>query len=628
MRERDFIRQNRSKWEEFEKLFGNARSEPRRLTELYVQITEDLSYARTFYPNRSVRAYLNTLSQRVFQRIYRNRRNTAHDFQNFWAFQLPGEFWSARIDLLISLLVFLGAVAIGLLSSVHNTDFATLILGQDYVDMTRQNIANGDPMLVYKDSPPGIMFLRIFSNNLFVDAITFTMGIIYAIGTLFIMLYNGIMVGTFQYFFVEYGLLGESALAIWQHGTLEMSAMVIAGAAGLTMGRGIAFPGTYTRLQAFRLSAVRGFRMMVLVFFMTLIAALIESWVTRHTEIPDSIRVMVIAVSLFLVLGYVVWYPMQLARSGLLEKFQIRTLPARNLDPIQLDQTRSAGDLFTLAFRHYQSLARPLISRILLGSLLLAALFTYARSWIPMHDLVLDVPLTASGPMAFIGSIGEYLQLTLQFGDYRAAPWLAPVNLAGYFLVFTTVIRLFGQYAGWPPAIERRDHGNWRRNLSVLGALSFGQLLLFLPQPEARLVFILFFPLVALWACIAWWEGATLTDGLARAIQLIRVDWMNCLGAYLGTGLVCLVSLFIVNSPLFGFYTQFLQANLPPDSLLASRLPAALIVFQAYAAFFLVLPLLFGTMAGYYFHARELDEGNGLRNRIQNLCHSQNRGQR
>ena len=92
MRERDFIRQNRSKWEEFEKLFGNARSEPRRLTELYVQITEDLSYARTFYPNRSVRAYLNTLSQRVFQRIYRNRRNTAHDFQNFGRFNCQVSF--------------------------------------------------------------------------------------------------------------------------------------------------------------------------------------------------------------------------------------------------------------------------------------------------------------------------------------------------------------------------------------------------------------------------------------------------------------------------------------------------------------------------------------------------------
>ena len=59
MKETSFIKQNKKKWARFEKLSGKKNNDPDEVSELFTEITEDLSYARTFYPRRSVRVYLN-----------------------------------------------------------------------------------------------------------------------------------------------------------------------------------------------------------------------------------------------------------------------------------------------------------------------------------------------------------------------------------------------------------------------------------------------------------------------------------------------------------------------------------------------------------------------------------------
>ena len=66
MKETDFIEKNKKKWQEFEKISQNKSKDPDKLSELFLEITEDLSYAKTFYPKRSVRVYLNYLAQKVF----------------------------------------------------------------------------------------------------------------------------------------------------------------------------------------------------------------------------------------------------------------------------------------------------------------------------------------------------------------------------------------------------------------------------------------------------------------------------------------------------------------------------------------------------------------------------------
>ena len=290
MRETSFIQQNEKKWKEFEQILAGERNAPEKLNDLFIQVTDDLSYARTFYPNRSVRVYLNGLAQRIFFKIYKGKTSKRSRIVAFWLDELPLLLYQARFDLLYTFLFFVLAMAIGMLSCAAEPEFLRTILGDSYVEMTNENIASGDPMAVYKERGEFNMFLGITLNNLLVALITFLFGVFYGIGTIGSLLFNGIMLGSFQYFFIDKGLFQESFLAVWMHGAFEISSIVIAGAAGITMGKGLVFPGTLSRMRSFQLSAHRGMSIMIGTVPLFILAGFIESFMTRYTDAPDGLR--------------------------------------------------------------------------------------------------------------------------------------------------------------------------------------------------------------------------------------------------------------------------------------------------------------------------------------------------
>lgn len=309
MKESKFIEQNKKKWQEFETDLLYGRNKASKLSRLFIQVTDDLSFVRTFYRHRSVKIYLNGMAQYLFNDLYRNQSANLKGFVKFWRLDLPLLIHDSRKEFRISFVIFLLAFSIGILSSIYDKDFARLILGDQYVKMTTENIHNSDPMAVYKKAHEVDMFFGITINNLMVALSTFLLGVFLSIGAVFRLLYNGIMVGAFQYFFIERGLFAESFLTIWQHGTLEISSIIIAGAAGITLGKGLVFPGTYSRVESFKISALRGLKIFLGITPVIVMAAFIEGFLTRHTELHAAIRIEVIAVSLLFVLFYFVWYP-------------------------------------------------------------------------------------------------------------------------------------------------------------------------------------------------------------------------------------------------------------------------------------------------------------------------------
>lgn len=116
------------------------------------------------------------------------------------------------------------------------------------------------------------------------------------------------MLGCFETFFAQHALLTESLLAVFMHGTLEISAIIVAGAAGLALGNSWLFPGTYSRFYAFRRGARRGLKIVVGTVPVFIVAGFIEGYVTRHTEMNDMLRLSFILLSLaFVICYYVVW---------------------------------------------------------------------------------------------------------------------------------------------------------------------------------------------------------------------------------------------------------------------------------------------------------------------------------
>lgn len=122
------------------------------------------------------------------------------------------------------------------------------------------------------------------------------------------------MLGSFQTFFFQHGLLYESLLAIWMHGTLEISALIVAGAAGLTLGNSWLFPGTYSRAAAFRKGARRALKIIIGTVPIFILAGFIEGFVTRHTHLPDLVRLSFILLSLSFVIYYYIYLPQKLYR--------------------------------------------------------------------------------------------------------------------------------------------------------------------------------------------------------------------------------------------------------------------------------------------------------------------------
>ncbi|MCY7351712.1 MAG: stage II sporulation protein M [Cytophagaceae bacterium] len=313
MREAVFIRQNADKWKTIEQ---DARAtDPNVLSERFVELTDDLAYARTFYPGAPVTRYLNTLTARFHQQIYRNRREERGRFARFWREELPRLFQSSHRQLLISFLIFLAATALGAVSALHDDTFVRLILGDAYVNQTLENIERGDPMAVYKSNNASLMFLAITFNNIRVAFIAFVLGALFSVGTVWVLFQNGVMLGAFQAFFYQKGLLLTSALTIWIHGTLEISAIVIAGCAGLVMGNSLLFPGTYPRLYSFQKGAKQGMKIAVGLVPIFITAGFLESFVTRlplHWAVSGSI----IAASALFIVWYFVLYPIQLNHSS------------------------------------------------------------------------------------------------------------------------------------------------------------------------------------------------------------------------------------------------------------------------------------------------------------------------
>jgi len=312
MREPLFVKQNTQKWRDYENAPTN---DPDELADRFIEITDDLAYAKTFYPKSNTTAYLNGLAAGIHQSIYKNRTEKSNRFIAFWKYELPMLFKTYQNQLRYSLIFFMVFALMGWLSAKYDSNFVRLILGNQYVDMTNDNIAKGDPFGVYKQSGEFPMFIMIAANNIYVALRNFVSGIIFSVGAVYFLFNDSVRLGAFQYYFFSKGLGTASVLVIWIHGTLEISSFIIASAAGLVLGNSLLFPKTYTRMESLKRGAKDGMKMTVGLIPLFLTAAFFESFVTRHTEMPLWLSLSILIGSLTFMLWYVIIYPNLLSKN-------------------------------------------------------------------------------------------------------------------------------------------------------------------------------------------------------------------------------------------------------------------------------------------------------------------------
>jgi uncharacterized membrane protein SpoIIM required for sporulation len=312
VKEITFLKQNVERWEAYEALAQKPDTKPAEVTEMFVELTDDLSFARSNFPESKTTSYVNRLASQIHHRVYKNKKESSNRIFLFWAKELPAMFGKYHRLLLVSFIIGLIGAVLGFVSELYDETFIRIILGDEYVNSTIERIKEGNPIGVYGEMPSYYMYFLITLHNIKVSFMVFAFGMFFSFGTGLYLLYNCMMLGAFFGMFYRYDLFGKALKVVWIHGTIEMSAIIIAGCAGFVLGNSFMFPGTYTRLESFKRGAKDGIKIVagLIPFFMC--AGFLESFITRYTEMPLWLSLVIIFGSLAFLLWYFILLPLKL----------------------------------------------------------------------------------------------------------------------------------------------------------------------------------------------------------------------------------------------------------------------------------------------------------------------------
>lgn len=625
MKETSFIEQNKEKWNKFQKLTSNQTSEPEEIADLYADITDDLSYAQTFYNKRTVRVYLNQIAQGIHNLVHKQRKDSLKKLFTAWRVSIPLEMYRARKNMRFALFMFLFWTVVGVVSTYINPDFPRIILGDGYVDQTIENIQKGDPLAIYHSEGTQLsMFIEITWNNTKVAFYTFIFGIFFTIGTHILIYNNAVMLGAFQYFFHLKGVLVTSFLGIWIHGSFEISAIVIAAGAGITLGNGLLFPGSYTRLQSLQMSAKRGLKIMLALVPFIIAAGFLESFVThRYLELAEWSKWAIIGISFAIIIGYFVIYPLFVARKYP-ELVHEREVPVKTYkNTFDLHKIREFGQIFADTFSFY---------RVHIGN--------FVR-----HNLILTFPLILG--ILLFQDYTHFSELKHQY-EYDWAHQLS--ILMGFQIISWTDVLISGLwtliFSIWCGTIWYHfKHQEKRSKFRQVARFVFNKL----PGIWVGMIFIYLILLYVPWywmflvlfvSPLFWLQGASMALGHESFFSRLKHGYAysarNYATVLLGIGLMSIV-LFIFAQPIACVLSyqevRFMRDPMLPDFLdlfadfvkNVSRyytsnfmVPANIARQLVYLTFLIfVLPLFIMIMGFQFYSIQEKYEATGLKEQFE-----------
>lgn len=313
---RHFRAEREADWLRLETLLDLVeRKSPKRLTNedlielprLYRATLSALSIARDTSLDASMVTYLESLSTRAYFILYGCRdplwRQIGGFFTGGWSAAVRG-IWSEIA--LIAALFFASALAGYCLVVSDPAWFSALVSPEMAGGRDMQATAQHLRATLY--DPPERGGLEVFATYLFthnaqISILAFALGFAFGIPTFFLIAQNGIMLGAFYAVFAPKGLAFGLTGWLLIHGTTELSAIILAGAAGLHIGRAVAFPGSRTRFAAAGEAGRRGALVMIGVVIMLLVAGLLEGF-ARQLITADTARYAIAAAMLALWVGY------------------------------------------------------------------------------------------------------------------------------------------------------------------------------------------------------------------------------------------------------------------------------------------------------------------------------------
>jgi len=275
------------------------RTELRDLGLLYRQISTDLSTVRSDPASTQQARYLNQLLGRAHNSIYIGRKRSINTVLEFYWRAYPRIFRRLLPYTLTATALFaVGAIG-GAFVTLSHPEFMRSFLGPNMVDTIERHEMWTHSILSIKPQASS----RIMTNNMSVAFTTFAAGITAGIGTIYMLFFNGLMLGVIG----SACWLSDMSLQLWSfvapHGVLELPAIFIAGGAGLRLAQALLFPGLLSRRDSLAAGGSESVQLLVGVIPMLFVAGLIEAFISP-SSLPVSLKFFLGAISLLSLLSY------------------------------------------------------------------------------------------------------------------------------------------------------------------------------------------------------------------------------------------------------------------------------------------------------------------------------------
>jgi len=301
-----WIEKRRPHWSRLERLLDRVheaglksldRGELRELGLLYRQVATDLAVLRADVSSLHFAAYLNQLLARAHNTIYSGHKTSHSAPLLFYRDTYPQVFRRNFNYCLFAFILFLGGSVIGSILTLQDADFRLKIMGPEMVQTIERHEMWTHSVVAIKP----LASSAIMTNNMSVAFTTFAAGITAGLGTMYMIVFNGLLMGVIATACAQAGM----SLQLWSfvapHGVLELPAIFISAGAGLRLATGLLFPGVLPRRESLARAGREAVQLLLGCVPMLLIAGVIEAFLSP-TEISVRMKFL-FAASMFTLLA-------------------------------------------------------------------------------------------------------------------------------------------------------------------------------------------------------------------------------------------------------------------------------------------------------------------------------------
>ncbi|MGA3211808.1 MAG: stage II sporulation protein M [Terriglobales bacterium] len=295
-------------WDRLESLLNEAtrhgvgaltRAELRELSLLYRQTASDLSALREDRSTQNVARYVNHLLARAHNVIYAGRKSGARGIWVFYRYSYPAIFRRFLPHTLAAFGIFLIGAATGLILTAVRPEFMHQMLGPQMVDTIERREMWTHSIVGIKP----IASSAIMTNNLGVAFMTFASGITAGVMTLYMLVFNGLLIGVIGAACWMAGMSQQLWSFVAPHGVLELPSIFIAGGAGFLIAQGLLFPGRLSRRDSLSVAGGDAVKLVLGTIPLLIVAGLLEGFFSPSGA-PVALKFTVAALMFLLMVGY------------------------------------------------------------------------------------------------------------------------------------------------------------------------------------------------------------------------------------------------------------------------------------------------------------------------------------